>query len=120
MKVPCEVIHWQFIPAVSAELAKELVSLGMPQVEIAKSLGVTPAAVSQYMKKKRGREIGLSAKVREEIKKLAKKIKAGKVGGCSVVSGVCAICAIARSSGSICGAHRRSSKVSSCSVCTGG
>ncbi len=34
MKPPCEVIVWYVIPTIRAELAKELVKMGMSQKEI--------------------------------------------------------------------------------------
>lgn len=53
MKVPCEHAIWYILPQIRSDIAKELVSGGMSQKEAAKRLGVTPAAVSQYLNKKR-------------------------------------------------------------------
>ena len=57
MKPPCEVIVWYVIPTIRAELAKELVKMGMSQKDISERLGITQSAVSQYIKDKRGKGI---------------------------------------------------------------
>ncbi|MDN5358520.1 MAG: uncharacterized protein PWP76_363 [Candidatus Diapherotrites archaeon] len=54
-KTPCEVIFWQILPAVRRELARELVKRGLKQREVAEMLGLTPAALTQYLKGKRGK-----------------------------------------------------------------
>jgi hypothetical protein len=55
MKIPCEVVVWYILPTIRREVAKELVSShGMSQAEVARKFGVTDAAISQYLKKKRG------------------------------------------------------------------
>ena len=55
MKTPCEVVVWYVLPTIRRELAKELVdTYGMKQSQVAKMFGVTDAAISQYLKNKRG------------------------------------------------------------------
>ncbi|MFH1722811.1 MAG: helix-turn-helix domain-containing protein [Candidatus Altiarchaeota archaeon] len=54
MKLPCESAVWYTLPKIRAEITQELVKRGMKQKEVADVLGVTPAAVSQYLHKKRG------------------------------------------------------------------
>ncbi|MBR6205146.1 MAG: transcriptional regulator [Candidatus Methanomethylophilaceae archaeon] len=55
MKVPCELIVWYVLPMIRREMAAELVNVhGMSQAEVARRFDVTDAAVSQYMKRKRG------------------------------------------------------------------
>lgn len=51
---PCEKAVWYYLPQIRADLAIELVATGMTQSNAAKKLGVTPAAISQYIHKKRG------------------------------------------------------------------
>ncbi len=48
---------------------------GKSQKDIAKLLNITEAAVSQYIKEKRGKEITLNAEVKKFIKEAALKIK---------------------------------------------
>ena len=62
MKIPCELIVWYVLPAIRRELARELVDKhGMIQAEVARKFGVTDAAVSQYLKSKRGSNKELEA-----------------------------------------------------------
>lgn len=55
MKIPCEVVVWYLLPTIRREVAKELVAnYGFTQSRVAKRFGVTDAAISQYLKNKRG------------------------------------------------------------------
>jgi len=55
MKIPCEIVVWYILPLVRREIAKELVNEhGLSQANVARMFGVTDAAISQYLKKKRG------------------------------------------------------------------
>jgi hypothetical protein len=54
MKLPCEQSIWYILPRIRADIARELVKEKMSQRDIAEKLGLTPAAVSQYLHKKRG------------------------------------------------------------------
>lgn len=55
MKIPCELVVWYVLPTIRREVAKELVNThGMTQADVARKFGVTDAAISQYLKKKRG------------------------------------------------------------------
>ena len=59
VKVPCQEIVWDIIPAIQAALAAELVNLGVSQIQVAQSLSLAPSAVSQYLSGKRGYRIVL-------------------------------------------------------------
>ena len=55
MKMPCEIAVWNVLPVIRRELACTLVEeYGIKQTEVARRFGLTEAAISQYMKKKRG------------------------------------------------------------------
>jgi hypothetical protein len=71
---PCEKAVWYHLPQIRADLAIELVKTGMTQSQAAKKLGVTPAAVSQYIHKKRGQQSQKSRIYRQEIKAAVTKI----------------------------------------------
>jgi uncharacterized protein len=117
MKPPCELIVWYVIPTIRAELAKELIKLGLSQKEVSERLGITQSAVSQYVKEKRGKGIPVNKKVRKSIKLLAKEIADGKTSR-DVIPGICAVCAIVKSSGSLCELHRKEEdKLEGCDVC---
>ncbi|MBA3044390.1 helix-turn-helix domain-containing protein, partial [archaeon] len=49
MKMPCEVIIWYILPGIRREITKSLLKNGLSQREVAKKLGITDAAVSQYL-----------------------------------------------------------------------
>jgi uncharacterized protein len=56
----CDSLARKYLPGIRAEMVYRLVSeKGMSQSDAAKRLGVTRAAISQYMSKKRGAEITL-------------------------------------------------------------
>ena len=68
MKIPCELIVWYVLPSIRRELARELVEKHkFTQAEVARRFGVTDAAISQYLKSKRGtnKELENSGKYEE-------------------------------------------------------
>jgi len=89
MKAPCENVVWYVLPAIRSELAKELAK-AMSQKEISEILGITQAAVSQYISNKRGSKIELSDDVRAAIADLADDITGGSADG--PMRGMCEIC----------------------------
>jgi hypothetical protein len=50
----CEIIVQYVLPVIRAEMAVRMQEEGISQAQIARILGVTPAAVNQYVKSKRG------------------------------------------------------------------
>ena len=53
---PCEYMMWNGLPVIRKEIAESMINnFGLNQKEAAKNLGVTPAAVCQYLSKKRGK-----------------------------------------------------------------
>lgn len=88
MKMPCEIAVWNVLPVIRRELACAMVGeYGMSQTEVARRFGLTEAAISQYMKKKRGsldvkektfkKQLNVSAEIiyeDDDIEKLANEI----------------------------------------------
>lgn len=74
MQQPQEIEVWYVLPAIRMEMAKAMLSLGIKQKQIARTLGITEPAVSQYLKEKRGKEIELSKGIKEKIKSSVKDI----------------------------------------------
>lgn len=73
--LPQEVEVWYIIPAVRKELAKLLTKEFRFSYERAgKALGISKAAVSQYLSDKRANKVCLNAKTKKEIKDSAEKI----------------------------------------------
>jgi len=83
--MPCERIHWTLLPSIRKELAKIYVlEMGMKQKAAAKKLGLTEAAVSQYMKNKRG-EHRMGKSTKEFLRKLVRQ----KMAGASIICATC-------------------------------
>lgn len=99
MKIPCEIVVWQVLPLIRRELAKELVQThGLTQAEVARRFGVTDAAVSQYLTKKRGGEYSGSVCYPEfmaAVKESANRIAEGS----DVGDEVCQLCLVVKRSG---------------------
>ena len=98
IRTPCEFMMWNGLPVIRREIAESMIKdYGLTQKEAAKKLGVTPAAVCQYLSKKRGKIKILDKKILEEI-----RISAGRIiqnEKMVVTSETCRICKILRNSG---------------------
>lgn len=102
MKAPCEIVVWYVLPAMRSVVARELRDTHhMKQSEIGKLFGVTDAAVSQYLNKKRGvsriiEESPLNEEFISQAKLSAARLATGKV---TMVDELCRICTYAKRSG---------------------
>lgn len=77
---PQEIAVWYILPALRKELSLEMKKLGLDQKTIAKVIGITEAAVSQYITEKRANTVEFDSETKEEIKKSAELIsKNGKL-----------------------------------------
>lgn len=122
MKTPCEIISTHFLPNIRSRLTIELIeNFNFSQKQVSKKLGLTEAAVSQYISKKRGKEIKLDQKTEKAIKILAEKIAKGKIDDMTIIPEICNICLIMRKSGTICMFHKQFEKIpDSCNICLRG
>lgn len=69
MNLPQEVVVWRLLPAIRKEFVLGLKAKGYAQKDIAKKLNITPAAVSQYLSRKRANtRITLNESSRKEIR----------------------------------------------------
>lgn len=75
--MPQEIDVWYILPAIRKELAESLKKQGLNQSEIAVKLGITKAAVSQYITNKRACSVKFGPKIKEQIKFSAKQIIKG-------------------------------------------
>ncbi|MDK2833018.1 MAG: uncharacterized protein PWP63_105 [Methanolobus sp.] len=101
MKLPCEKVVWDILPAIRAAIAEELANCGLTQQEIARELDMAPSAVSQYLSKKRGYRIVFEDGIRESIRLLARDIKDNRIT--DITPRVCKICMQLRDTDGRCG-----------------
>jgi predicted transcriptional regulator len=96
MKPVCEIIVGRILPTIRAMVVKDLIKrYKLSQVEVAKKLGITQPAVSQYVGAMRGKgeiEKILSRTVGKDIKNLSDDIASGKLKQAEVIKRYCAIC----------------------------
>lgn len=73
--MPQEVEVWYIIPALRREIAKSMVEdYKLTQKQISEHMGITEAAVSQYLNSKRANEVIFTNGIMDEIKKSVKII----------------------------------------------
>ena len=97
-RTTCEYMMWSGLPVIRKEIAESMINdFGLSQKEAAEKLGITPAAVCQYVSRKRGKINIADDMILKEIKVSAENIIEN--GGSSVLSETCRICKIVRSSG---------------------
>jgi uncharacterized protein len=113
MLLPSEIESKSLIPAVRAILAKELVKVrGLKEEEVARLLGITQAAVSNYIRGTRG-DIELISKLSsfQEIMRMIKEIEedlaSHRAYSASTLSKFIALCNYMRYSLIICDVHHR-------------
>lgn len=114
MRPPCEIVVQKVLPAIRAELARVMISEGIAQQQVASRLGLSKAAVSQYVSAKRGGEIAFSPETREKIYELAQSL-AGDMSVNDAVSSLCAVCKGIQASGQLCSEHQQ--KKDACTYC---
>lgn len=114
MRPPCEIVVQKVLPAIRAELARIMLADGLAQQQVANRLGLSKAAVSQYISAKRGGELTFSPQIQEKINELAQSL-AGNLTANDAVSSLCAVCKGIQSSGSLCREHLK--KQDECTYC---
>jgi predicted transcriptional regulator len=84
---------WNGLPVIRKEIAVSMINdYGLNQRQTAEKLDITPAAVCQYLSKKRGRPHIFNEKILYEIKLSAKKIIDN--GDRSIIPETCRICTL--------------------------
>lgn len=75
VKVYCEVFTKIFLPAIRALIAEKLIEkYNLTQIEVAKKMGLTQAAISHYLRSKRGAKAYNILKANDDIDKHIEKI----------------------------------------------
>ena len=111
MKPPCIVVVQYVLPAIRFLVAKELVEKhGLKRLMVAKKMGITPAAVTQYLKEVRGERAVKIVESSDEAIKVVSKIAEGlakdDVSAYDVMADVCRACRIMMSDDLLCEMHR--------------
>jgi len=98
IKIDCEEIVWYLLPLIRKEFAKSLIKdHGLTQRKAAEKLGITEAAVSQYVSKKRGDLKVTDVGIRREIKESTRRIIEGDIQ--VMKTETCRICHLLRTEG---------------------
>jgi predicted transcriptional regulator len=98
MSLPCESIGRRLLPFFRAHVAKELIEKhGFTQVETAKRLGTTQAAISQYLRLKRGiKDLeqfkDLLPMIQSAASEVANEIALGRIDSEGIALKFCEIC----------------------------
>ena len=123
MRPPCEVVVKEVLPAIRAMLVKELIERHQfSQVEVARGLGITQPAVSQYLRMLRGagRDSVLLKSIKKQVRGLADDIARGKLKRKQVIERYCMICRSAGQQKLICLLHMRAApylRREGCRIC---
>ncbi len=99
---PQEIEVWYLIPTIRSNMAQCLVRKGLSQKQVANALGITEAAVSQYISNKRAAKIPLSDNSLKKIDEISEEIIGGRLDG---FSGIQKICMDLRETKEICKVH---------------
>ncbi|NPA76392.1 MAG: XRE family transcriptional regulator [Candidatus Diapherotrites archaeon] len=91
----CEFSARFVLPRIRVALARELHSRGFSVTQIARMLETSPAAVSQYLSGKRGKDVPDAFK--EDVRRLAERLAAGE----DISEDLCNLCGRIRDSGYI-------------------
>ena len=105
--LPQEIEVWYVLPAIRREMCKELIAFGLTQRKTASLFGITDAAVSQYVSRKRAGKVKFNAKFLKDVKDVCGMIKEGKM---TAYEGLQILSKEFRQSGQICAIHRKLEK----------
>ncbi|MEM1514595.1 MAG: helix-turn-helix domain-containing protein [Candidatus Bathyarchaeia archaeon] len=98
MYLPCESIGRHLIPIFRAHVSRELIEkYGFTQIEVAKKIGTTQAAISQYLRLKRGtgdleQFEEILPIIQSTAKEIASKIASGEIDLNEVALKFCELC----------------------------
>ena len=97
MKMYCELIVWYVLPAIRSAIAVSMIKdYKLRQTEVAKKLGVTDAAVSQYLSLKRAKITIRDPKILKQVKVSTKRIINGNDN--VIFQETCRLCEILKNS----------------------
>jgi predicted transcriptional regulator len=111
MKPPCIIVVRYVLPSLRVLIARELIEKhGLSRVRAAEKMELTPAAITQYLKKVRGETaiqlIESSDETVKIISEMASDLAKGEASVYDVLQNICKICQIMRSNGLLCEMHK--------------
>ena len=126
MKPPCLIVVSQILPAMRAIISREMVEKGgLGPGEVAAKMGVTPAAVTQYLKGVRGGDsvsmVNRSKRARKILLELTYELAREEIDMVVVLRKLCEACNCVRSERLICELCQNSlPRIDSrkCDICT--
>jgi len=114
-RLPQEIEVWYIIPAIRCEIAKAMIKKGIKQRNVARVIGMTDAAISQYMSGKRANKIVFNEKIKKEIDKSVEKIIKDNT---KLNSEINKICLYLRKTKFLCRVHNKFDKIpKGCRIC---
>lgn len=123
MKPPCTVVVLYLLPALRTLIMRDLVERhGLKKIEASRKMELTPAAITQYLKGKRGiaflEEISRSNRARELISEIAEALAREEMHSEDLIEKICMACNEIRSQGIICQTHKKEYKtIKECRIC---
>ena len=97
LRPPCETVMKESLPILRSLIVKDLIEkYGFSQVEVANKLGMTQAAISQYVSSKRGikksAKIEKSSKLKTMARQISKDIAENNRSDFDVTTLLCKLC----------------------------
>jgi predicted transcriptional regulator len=116
--MPQEMEVWYVLPSLRRALAGALVAdHKLPQKRVAELLGVTKAAVSQYLSSKRAKGFTFDPTMKREVREAAARIAKGAAASQELYT----LCSAVRRSGSLCKLHKGMADIDKkCTICMHG
>lgn len=109
MKPPCMIVVKDILPSIRVLITRELMEKhGLKKSKIANLMGLTPAAITQYINTSRGdntKVIEGSKRIRALISDIAQDMIQGESPPDMLLLKMCMICQIVRSEGLMCELH---------------
>lgn len=120
MKTPCEMVVGRILPAIRANVVKELSGkYHMKQSDIAKRLGITQASVSQYLSSSRAAGTKVTdtfPKIKSYADEIAKRIVKGEDRD-EWYGLLCKACRDIQTDEEFCRMHKLAYNLNDCHVC---
>lgn len=123
MKPPCTVVVLYVLPALRILIMRRLMERhGMRRIDASRKMELTPAAITQYLKGRRGtaflEELSRSERAMEIISEIAEVIAREETNAEDLMEKICMACNEIRSQGIICDQHKKEYKtIKECEIC---